>query len=67
MKLDQLAEGTLGENKSGHGSEVMNWWKSGEIEKIRKYCIDDVRITKELYDYALANQKLFFKVRICLL
>ncbi|MDO8565121.1 MAG: ribonuclease H-like domain-containing protein [bacterium] len=61
MKLDQLAEGTLGKNKSGHGSKVMDWWKSGEIEKIRSYCIDDVRLTKELYDYARANNKLIFK------
>ena len=61
MKLVQLAEGTLGKNKTGHGSKVMDWWKTGEIEKIRSYCIDDVRITKEIYDYARANNKLIFK------
>ena len=61
MKLDQLAEGTLGKNKSGHGSQVNNWWKTGEVERVREYCIDDVRITKELYDYARANNKLIFK------
>ena len=61
MKLDQLAEGTLGKKKSGHGSDALKWWKNGEIEKIRTYCIDDVRITKELYDYALTNNKLIFK------
>ncbi|MEK7148080.1 MAG: ribonuclease H-like domain-containing protein [Patescibacteria group bacterium] len=61
MKLDQLAEGTLGKKKVGHGSDALKWWKSGEIEKIREYCIDDVKLTKELYDYAMANQKLIFK------
>ncbi len=61
MKLDQLAEGTLGKNKIGHGADATNWWKNGEIEKIREYCIDDVRITKEIYDYAILNQKLIFK------
>lgn len=61
MKLDQLAEGTLGKKKSGHGLDAIKWWKSGEIEKIRTYCIDDVRITKEIYDYAVKNQKLIFK------
>lgn len=61
MKLDQLAEGTLGKKKSGHGFDAIKWWRQGEIDKIRTYCIDDVKITKELYDYALANQKLFFK------
>ena len=32
-----------------------------EIEKIREYCIKDVKITKELYDYALSHGKVFYK------
>jgi len=61
MRLDQLAEGTLGKNKSGHGSDAMDWWKAGDIEKVRAYCIKDVELTKELYDYAIINNKLIFK------
>lgn len=61
MKLDQLAEGTLNTKKSGNGLDSIIWWKKGEIEKIRKYCIDDVRITKEIYDFARENNKLIFK------
>jgi DEAD/DEAH box helicase domain-containing protein len=61
MKLSQLAEGTLGVGKSGSGLEAILWWKNGEIEKIRKYCLDDVRITRDLYNYALKNNKLIFK------
>lgn len=61
MKLDQVAEGTLGVNKSGGGAQAMIWWKSGEIDKIRKYCLDDVKITKDLYEYALKNSELKFK------
>lgn len=60
MKLDQIAEGTLGIKKSGHGLEAVAWWRKGEYEKVINYCLDDVRITKELYDYARANNKLFF-------
>ncbi|MBX4195553.1 ribonuclease H-like domain-containing protein [Candidatus Parcubacteria bacterium] len=61
MKLDQLAAGTLGKRKSGHGLDAIQWWRSGEVEKVRAYCIDDVKLTKELYDYARANSKLIFK------
>jgi DEAD/DEAH box helicase domain-containing protein len=61
MKLDQIAEGTLGKRKSGNGLEAIEWWKKGDIEKIRKYCLDDVRITKEVYDFALENNKIIFK------
>ena len=58
IRLDQVAEATLGKKKSGHGLQAVTWWKQGEIEKIRKYCLDDVRITKEIYDFALANDYL---------
>lgn len=61
MKLDQLAEGTLGKKKSGHGLEAIEWWKKGEIDKIRQYCLDDVRLTRDLYEFARENNKLTFK------
>ena len=61
MKLDQIAEGTLGINKSGNGLEAIVWWKNGEIDKIREYCLKDVKITKDLYEFALKNNKLMFK------
>lgn len=61
MRLDQLAEGTLGKNKTGGGSDATDWWKAGEVEKVRSYCINDVKLTKDLYDFALTNNKLIFK------
>lgn len=61
MKLDQLADGTLGMSKSGNGLDAIKWWRNGEKDKVKKYCIDDVKITKELYDYAIKNGSLKFK------
>ena len=61
LKLDTVAEATLGVNKSGNGLEAVTWWKQGEKEKVKKYCLDDVRITKDIYEYALKNNKLIFK------
>ena len=61
LKLDKLAEGTFGRNKLGAGADAMVWWRQGEIEKIREYCLEDVRLTKEIYEYALKNKKLLFK------
>lgn len=61
FRLDAVAEGTLGVRKSGHGLQAIQWWKQGEIDKIRKYCLDDVRLTKELYDYARAHNALKYK------
>lgn len=59
--LGKIAEGTLDIPKSADGLEAVRWWKNGEIEKIKRYCTDDVRITKEIYEYALKNKKLKFK------
>ena len=59
--LGAIAQATLGVGKGGHGLEAIEWWKKGEIEKIIKYCIEDVRITKEVYDYALEHKKLKYK------
>ncbi len=59
--LGNIAEATLGVGKSGHGLEAIEWWKNGEIDKIIKYCTEDVRITKEIHDYAMANKRLKFK------
>jgi DEAD/DEAH box helicase domain-containing protein len=61
FKLDHIADGTLGIGKSGHGLQAITWWKQGEIDKIRQYCLDDVKITKKLYDYAIKNNKLKYK------
>ncbi|MCC2630246.1 MAG: box helicase protein box helicase protein [Candidatus Paceibacter sp.] len=61
LKLDHIAEGTLGINKSGHGLQAITWWKTGEIDKIRQYCLDDVKITKKVYDFALKNGKVKYK------
>ena len=61
LKLDSVAEATLGVNKSGHGADAVEWWHKGEIEKIMKYCIDDVKLTKDLYDYAMASGHLKYK------
>jgi len=61
VRLDQVAEGTLGKRKNGHGLQAVEWWKKGEVDKIRKYCLMDVKITKEVFDYALKNNELLFK------
>ncbi|MEX0933645.1 MAG: ribonuclease H-like domain-containing protein [Candidatus Paceibacterota bacterium] len=61
LRLDSVAEGTLGIKKSGDGLEAVKWWRQGEIEKLKRYCKDDVRITKEIYEFALKNNFLKYK------
>ena len=55
LRLDAVADGTLGVRKSGDGAQSLKWWRDKEIEKVRAYCLKDVEITKKIFDYALAN------------
>ena len=61
IRLESLAQATLGRGKSGDGAKAGVWWKEGDREKVREYCIEDVRLTRELYDYALAHGILKYK------
>jgi DEAD/DEAH box helicase domain-containing protein len=56
-----VAEATLGTKKSGSGLQSLVWWRNGEVDKVRQYCMKDVEITRRLYDYAIKNQKLHYK------
>ena len=61
LRLQSLAEATLGRGKKGDGLKAVEWWQKGEVGKVREYCLEDVRLTKELYDYALAHGALKYK------
>lgn len=56
LKLDDVAAATLGARKNAHGLEAVQWWKQGEIAKIKKYCEHDVLLTKQLYEYMRDNK-----------
>lgn len=58
--LDACAEATLGANKSGDGLQAMRWFRQGEVEKVKRYCLDDVRLTKQLWEYGRDHGEVFF-------
>ena len=61
LRLDAVADGTLGMRKTGDGAQSLKWWRDKEIEKVRAYCLKDVEITKKIFDYALANGHVKFR------
>lgn len=61
IKLDTIAEATLNEKKSGHGLQALKWWRDGERQKVIDYCIQDVKVTKKIYDYAMKHGKVKYK------
>ena len=59
LSLDSIAQATLGKGKSGSGLDALKWFKEGRFDLITKYCLDDVRLTKEVYDYGKQHGRLF--------
>lgn len=59
--LSGLSKATLGEDKSGHGLEALEWFKAGRVEDVKKYCLDDVRLTRDLYEYGKKNGHVLFE------
>lgn len=62
LKLKDVAEATLDDvTKSADGLQAIRWWKEGKIDEIKKYCEQDVKVTKELFEFGRQNSQLFYK------
>lgn len=61
LRLDTIAQATIGAKKSGNGLMAIKWWREGDIESIKKYCKQDVKVTKEIFEYALEHKKVLYK------
>lgn len=61
VSLDAVAKQTLGIQKNGHGLDAIRYYHDGDWESLTKYCMQDVKVTKEIYDYGVKEGKLRFK------
>lgn len=64
VKLDDVAQATLGVGKSGHGLMAVEYWRNGEIDKLRDYCLQDVRVTRDVYENALEKKQVAYFDRL---
>jgi DEAD/DEAH box helicase domain-containing protein len=55
LKLEAVARGTLGAGKSADGLMAVEWWKKGEVQKIIDYCLQDVKVTRDVFQYGRQN------------
>ena len=66
LSLESLATATLNAPKAGSGLQALDWWKKGDPESLNKlefYCREDVRLTKELYEYGKKEGRLYYQDR----
>ena len=55
LKLEAVARGTLGTGKSADGLMAVEWWKAGQVDKIIEYCTQDVRVTRDIFQFGRQN------------
>lgn len=60
VSLDSVAQATLDRGKTGSGLDALRLYKNGEMEKLKSYCLEDVKITRALYEYGAAHGELLY-------
>ena len=63
LKLEDIAQATLGVGKTADGLDAIRWWREGKVLEIAKYCCFDVKVTRLVHEYGAANKKIFFNDR----
>jgi len=58
--LHSVAQATLGVTKTGEGSNAIILYQQGRMEELKKYCLNDVKLTKEVYEYGCREHKVYF-------
>jgi DEAD/DEAH box helicase domain-containing protein len=61
IKLDTVARDTLGIGKSGDGLDAIKYYNTKQWDKLEKYCIQDVAVTRDVYDFGLQKGYVKFK------
>lgn len=51
IKLDDVAAATIGIKKSAHGLLAVQWWKEGKVQDVIDYCMQDVKVTKDVFEF----------------
>lgn len=58
--LDSVARATLKTGKSGSGTDALAYYREGRFEELKRYYMDDVRLTKDIYEYGCREGKILF-------
>jgi DEAD/DEAH box helicase domain-containing protein len=58
--LESIAVPTLNKHKSGSGADALILFKENKLDELKRYCLDDVRLTREIYDFGCREGKVLF-------
>src|SRR3989338_8519739 len=60
LSLDSIAQATLNAQKIGNGLDAIRYFRQGNMEALKKYCLDDVRFTRDFFEYGKTHGKLLY-------
>ncbi|MBD3279406.1 MAG: hypothetical protein GF390_01700 [Candidatus Pacebacteria bacterium] len=61
ISLDAVARETLGIGKIGDGLDAIKYYRQGQLDKLEKYCLQDVKVTRDIYDHGLKTGQVKFR------
>lgn len=59
--LDAVAKETLGIGKTGDGLDAIKYYNTKQWDKLESYCLQDVAVTRDVYDFGLQKGHVKFK------
>lgn len=60
LGLNDVITATLGKKKTGHGLLAIEYYHEGKWDELKRYCLDDALLTKELFDFGLKTGEIFY-------
>ena len=61
LSLDAIAQETLGSSEVGSGLDALEYYRQQNWGELERYCLEDVRLTRDLYEYALKHGQLLYQ------
>ncbi len=49
--LDACAQATINQKKTGDGLDAIRYYREKRFDELAQYCLQDVKVTRDLYDY----------------
>ncbi len=61
VSLESCCRPTLGATKAGDGLQAITWYREGRFDLLEHYCREDVRLTRDLFDFGSANGQILVR------
>ena len=61
IALNSVAQETLGVGKIGDGMDAIRYYQNQQLKELEKYCLQDVKVTRDLYDHGLRHGRVQFR------